>query len=73
MEYRWEDGFSIAVKIHDNTVTITANPQGLLSLANHLAALSQERTRGAHIHLDQYNSLEENSAELIIENREKNN
>ena len=67
MELRWEDGFSIAVKIQDNTVTITANSQGLLSLANHITALSQERGHGAHIHLDQYNSLEENSVELIIE------
>ena len=67
MEMKWEDGFEIAVKIENNAVTITANKEGLLSLANHLTALAQDNTPGAHFHLDEHNSLEENSAELIIE------
>ncbi len=70
MEIKWEDGFSIAVKIEDNTVIVTANREGLLSLANHLVTLAQEPTSRDHFHLDEYNSLEEGSAELIIE---KNN
>ena len=67
MEMKWEDGFKIAVKIEHNAVIITANKEGLLSLANHLTALAQDNATGAHFHLDEYNSLDENSTELIIE------
>ena len=67
MEMKWEDGFTIAVKIENSAVTITANKEGLLSLANHLTALAQDNAPGAHFHLDEHNSLEENSTELIIE------
>ena len=70
MEMKWEDGFSIAVKVEYNTVTITANKEGLLSLANHLTALAQDKGPGAHFHLDENNSLEENSIELIIERKD---
>ena len=64
---KWEDGFTIAVKIENNAVIITANKEGLLSLANHLTALAQDNAPGAHFHLDEHNSLEESSTELIIE------
>lgn len=67
MEMIWEDGFSIAVKVENNAVTISANKEGLLSLANHLRALAQDNTPGAHIHLDEHNSLEKSSTELIVE------
>ena len=67
MEMKWEDGFSIVVNVENNAVTISANKQGLLSLANHLIALAQDDAPGAHFHLDEHNSLEENSTELIIE------
>ena len=67
MDLKWVDGFTIAVNIQDNTVTLTANREGLLSLANHLVMIAQDPAKCAHLHLDQHNSLEENSAELIIE------
>ena len=67
MEMKWEDGFSIAVKVENDAVTISANKEGLLSLANHLRALAQDNTPGAHFHLDEHNALEENSTELIVE------
>ena len=67
MDLKWDDGFSIAVSIKDNTAILSANREGLLSLANHLMTLAQDPCQGAHMHLDQYNSLEKNSAELIIE------
>lgn len=67
MEMIWEDGFKIAVKFECNVVTIAANREGLLSLANHLTALAQDNAPGAHFHLDEHNSLDENSTELIIE------
>ena len=67
MEFNWENGFTIAVKIEeDGAVLLSANKEGLLSLANHFMALAQEPSQG-HFHLDEYNSLEEGSAELIVE------
>lgn len=47
-------------------MTIAANREGMLSLANILIDLADSQP-GDHIHLDEYNSLEEGSAELIIE------
>ena len=66
MDLLWEEGFMISVGTDRNTVVIRANREGLLSLANHLVSLAEE-VPGSHIHLDEYNALEENSAELIIE------
>ena len=66
MEIKWEEGFKINVSVEGNTATISANREGLLSLANHLMALVREEP-GSHIHLDEHNSLEDSSAELIIE------
>ncbi|MBQ7501523.1 hypothetical protein IJT93_02240 [bacterium] len=66
MEFKWSESFAIEVKTDGKQVVISADREGLLSLANHLAALAEERP-GSHFHLDEYNSLEENSAELIIE------
>ena len=66
MEFTWEEGFSISVNIDRDTVVISANKAGLLSLANHLRTLAQEQPR-SHFHLDEHNSLEENSRELIVE------
>lgn len=63
----WEDGFSIRCSINENSVWLEANREGLMSLARHLLELSQEAVpEYGHIHLDEYNSLEEASAELII-------
>ena len=66
MELTWIDGFSIRVAAENGTVLISANKAGLLSLANHLTGLAEEPS-GDHFHLDEYNSLEDGSAELIIE------
>ena len=62
----WVEGFTICTRIDEGTVTISANREGLLSLANHLMDLA-EAAPGGHIHLDEHNSLEEGSIELIIE------
>ena len=66
MKIEWVDGFEIRVSIDDGTVLISANKEGLLSLAGQLIALAEEPA-GNHIHYDEHNSLEEGSAELIIE------
>lgn len=68
IELKWERGFKIKVEKNNNEVLISANKEGLISLANHLLTLSQDEiTEGAHIHLDEYNSLEENSLDIVIE------
>ena len=67
MTFHWIDGFTINVAIDGNTVVISANKEGLLSLANHLRALAEEPDKGAHLHLDEFNSLEDGSAALIVE------
>ena len=66
MKINWEDGFEISAAARDNEVTISANREGMVSLANILLALAEERP-GAHIHLDQHNSLEDGSCELILQ------
>lgn len=67
MKFEWIDGFAIAVNITRDQVVIKANPEGLLSLANHLKTLANSKVEEAHMHLDEFNCLEEGSAELIIE------
>ena len=69
MHIEWEQNFSIKVGVRDGEVTLSANRDGLLSLARIFSALAEE-TPGSHIHLDEYNSLEEGSAELIVERLE---
>ena len=67
MDIEWVDGFTIRVRSDsDGTVVVSANREGLLSLARHFQALA-EGVPGDHIHYDEYNSLEEGSAEMIIE------
>ena len=69
MTIHWVDGFEIRVSVEHNEAVISANKEGLLSLAQQLTALAEE-TAGSHIHYDEYNSLEERSAELTIEKLE---
>ena len=67
MELHWKDDFSIRVRIEqDSSVVISANEDGLRSLASQLLSLA-EGEAGDHIHYDEWNSLEEGSAELIVE------
>ena len=68
MEFKWEDGFTIATKIEaDGAIVISANAAGLRSLAHHFMALAEEGSTNSHFHLDEYNSLEDHSVELIVE------
>lgn len=66
MKAEWVEGFRISVNTHHDGVTISANKEGLLSLAVQLKALAEGRP-GDHIHYDAYNSLEDGSSEMIIE------
>ena len=69
MTINWVDGFEIRVSAEHGEAVISANKEGLLSLAQQLTALAEE-TAGSHIHYDEYNALEERSAELTIEKLE---
>ena len=66
MDVEWKDGFEIKVKIENGMTIISANREGLLSLAAQLSALANAENED-HIHYDEYNSLENGSTELIIE------
>lgn len=66
MLIRWKDGFEISATVRGDEVTIAANREGLLSLANILTDLANEAP-GSHVHLDDANSLEDGSCELVIE------
>ena len=65
----WLDDARIGVRFEGGEVLVSANREGLLSLADQLTALAEELP-GAHIHYDEYNSLEEGSCELIIEKKD---
>ena len=70
MKIEWVEGFKISVKYFNKEVTVSANREGLLSLACQLEALAAGRP-GDHIHYDAYTSLEEGSSALIIEKAEQ--
>lgn len=70
IEYKWENGFDIEAKMNNGVIKITANREGLISLANHLLNLAQDDIPlGYHLHFDEYNALEDGSIELIIEKK----
>ena len=66
MKTEWIDGFEIKTSADNGGIVISANREGLLSLAKQLTALAGGAPRD-HIHYDAHNSLEEGSAEMIIE------
>ena len=66
----WDAGFTILVSVEDGQVVVSANAAGLRSLARHLLVLAQETMPVGHrLHLDESNSLEEGSKELIFEKK----
>ena len=66
MKIDWIDGFKIMVSVENNEIVISANKEGMMSLAKQLTELA-EGAPGDHIHYDEHNSLEDGSKELIIE------
>ena len=66
MKNEWVDGFEIKVVVENDKTVISANREGMLSLAKQLMMLA-DGIPGDHVHYDEYNSLEEGSAEMIIE------
>ncbi|RYD96038.1 MAG: hypothetical protein EOP50_07140 [Sphingobacteriales bacterium] len=67
-KFQWEDGFEISVSRETDDIIITANKEGLISLAQQLLYLAQDTfPLGYHLHYDESNSLAEGSAPLIIQ------
>ncbi len=66
MKIEWIDGFTISVGYDGHTVKLSANREGLLSLAKQLMTMANEEP-GTHIHYEKFNSLEDDSVELIVE------
>ena len=66
MKIEWVEGFEIMAAAENGKIVISANREGLLSLAKQLSALADSEP-GEHVHYDEYNSLESGSAEIIIE------
>ena len=62
-----EEKYILDVQIDtDNTIVITADKGGLISLARHLLTLSQDEVpAGCHVHYDE-NILEDGSREFIL-------
>jgi len=68
LQSSWEDGFKISCNINNEEVVISANRDGLISLAKQLLTLAQENVPyGSHFHFNEYNGLESGSCELVIE------
>ncbi len=64
----WEGNFKIKVSDITGSILIEGNTDGVVPLENHLLNLSQSPvSTGTHLHLDEHNSLEEGSLDLIIE------
>jgi hypothetical protein len=64
----WEAEHKIETYVEDGVMRIVANRDGLVSLARLLLTLAQSQVpTGSHWHLDESNSLEDGSVELIIE------
>ena len=66
MKVDWVDGSTIKTEAVGGEFVISANREGMLSLAKQLTALA-EGVPGDHIHYDEHNSLEDGSVGLIIE------
>jgi hypothetical protein len=63
----WEPEGTIAF-FQTEPAVIRGNRAGLVTLARHLLTLAQSEVPvGAHIHLDQFNGLEDESSELVLE------
>ena len=69
MNIEWVEGFEIRVHSDSNSAVLSANREGLISLAQQLLALAEEAP-GSHVHYDEYNALEDGSVEMIIEKSE---
>ena len=68
LRIEWEEKFSIKIAQENGCILLTANENGLISLAKLLLSIAEKNVPNHyHIHLDDTNSLEDGSLEIIIE------
>lgn len=66
-KFIWDENFVIECSEDHSTIVLKANEAGLTSLARIFLELAQHNVpHGSHIHLDEFNALENGSMELII-------
>lgn len=64
----WESGYAIKVEILGDAIGITANREGLISLASHCLNLAQDAIAPFDcMEFDEFNSLEEGFLPLILQ------
>jgi len=66
IEYIWENDFVISTVANGKSIIISANKEGLISLAKQILTLAEMPVEG-HLHYDDINSLEAGSIELVID------
>ncbi len=65
--YEWGSNTKVSIS-GSNPIIIQANQQGLMDMAKILLSLAQpEVPDGIHVHLDDQNTLQKGSNEIIIE------
>lgn len=66
--HEWCKDFQIKTSFERNVFVIKANKEGLISLAKQLLQLAQDDVpNGYHLHYDEFNSLENDSPDFVIE------
>ncbi len=65
----WEDNSKYAINIEQNNVVISANKQGLISLAKQMLYMAyNDLPKGSHVHYDSFfTKMELEIIELVIE------
>lgn len=65
----WENGAKYVLKVFDNTVTLSGNKEGFISLAKQLLYFAHnDLMNGDHVHLDGFfTKMEDIKYELVIE------
>jgi hypothetical protein len=70
LHFEWDDGFMIGLEVQGSEVRLTANREGLRSLARHLLTLAQDDVpSGHHMHLTAGQEVE-GVVDLILERRD---
>lgn len=66
--YNYEPGYTMSVTSEDNgDIILSANKEGLISIANLLIQLAEDRfSVGHHFHLNEDNGLGRGSIELTV-------
>ena len=72
LQLNWVAGYCLRVDAAGDEVTISANTQGLRSLAQHLLTLADDGVPpGVHAHLEPGLELDDDSVALIVDKRRR--